>query len=101
MPETAVAEPEQVPAASKATLDMFTKNIELTPNMITTFALSPIAFNSWAALSLSKALDVKTRDRIGFAVPEVSGCNYYLTVHSFRTEYMAKLRTDRERSTAA
>jgi hypothetical protein len=31
-----------------------------------TFALSPIAFNSWATLlgSLSKALDVKTRDSL-------------------------------------
>jgi len=50
------------PADSKPTLDMFTKNIGFTPNMTATFALSPIAFNSWATLlgSLSKALDVKT-----------------------------------------
>jgi hypothetical protein len=40
--------------------------------MMATFAQSPIAFNSWAALlgSLSKALDVKTRDSIGLAVSE-------------------------------
>jgi hypothetical protein len=40
---------------------MFTKNIGFTPNMMATFALSPIAFNSWATLlgSLSKALDVR------------------------------------------
>jgi uncharacterized peroxidase-related enzyme len=96
MPRTALPKPEQVPADSKPTLDMFTKNIGFTPNMMATFALSPIAFNSWATLlgSLSKALDVKTRDSIGLAVSEVNGCNYCLTVHSFTAEHMAKLPAD-------
>jgi hypothetical protein len=64
MPRTAALKPEQVPADSKPTLDAFTKTIGFTPNMMATFAQSPIAFNAWAALllSLSKALDVKTRD---------------------------------------
>jgi uncharacterized peroxidase-related enzyme len=85
--------PEQVPAESKPTLDAFTKNIGFTPNMMATFAQSPIAFNAWASLlgSLSKALDVKTRDSIGLAVSEVNGCNYCLTVHSFTAQHMAKL----------
>jgi uncharacterized peroxidase-related enzyme len=84
---------ETVPAESKATLNAFTKNIGFTPNMMTAFAHSPIAFNAWANLlgSLSKALDVKTRDSIGLAVSEVNGCNYCLTVHSFTAEHMAKL----------
>ncbi|MCC8939838.1 uncharacterized peroxidase-related enzyme [Bradyrhizobium brasilense] len=85
--------PEQVPADSKPTLDAFTKNIGFTPNMLASFAQSPIAFNAWANLlsSLSKALDVKTRDSIGLAVSEVNGCNYCLTVHSYTAEHMAKL----------
>lgn len=93
MPRCAVLKPEQVPADSKPTLDAITKNIGFTPNMMAAFAASPIAFNSWAALlgSLSKALDVKTRDSIGLAVSEVNGCNYCLTVHSFTAEHMAKL----------
>jgi uncharacterized peroxidase-related enzyme len=84
MPRIAVPTPEQVPAGSKPTLDAFTKNIGFTPNMLATFALSPIAFNSWAALrsSLSKALDLKTRESISLAVSEVNGCNYCLAVHS-------------------
>jgi uncharacterized peroxidase-related enzyme len=88
--------PEQVPADSKPTLDTFTKNIGFTPNMMATFAQSPIAFNSWAALrgSLSKALDAKTRDSIGLAVSEVNGCNYCLTVHSFTAQHMARLPAD-------
>lgn len=96
MTRTAALKPEQVPADSKPTLDMFTKNIGFTPNMLAIFAASPIAFNSWAALlgSLSKALDVKTRDSIGLAVSEVNGCDYCLTVHSFTAEHMAKLPAD-------
>jgi hypothetical protein len=61
MPRAAALRPEQVPAESKPTLDAFTKNIGFTPNMMATFAASPIAFNAWATMfgSLSKALDVK------------------------------------------
>ena len=78
MTRATALKPEQVPAESKPVLDAFTKNIGFTPNMMATFAQSPIAFNAWAALlgSLSRALDVKTRDSIGLAVSEVNGCNY-------------------------
>src|SRR3954464_9382799 len=83
MPRIAALKPEQVPPESKATLDMFTKHIGFTPNMMATFAASPIAFNAWATLlgSISKALDVKTRDSSGLPVSEVNGCNYCLAVH--------------------
>ncbi|QHW29200.1 peroxidase-related enzyme (plasmid) [Rhizobium leguminosarum bv. viciae 248] len=96
MSRTVVLTPEQVPAESKQTLDTFTRNIGFTPNMMAAFAQSPIAFNAWATLlgSLSKALDVKTRDSIGLAVSEVNGCNYCLTVHSLTAEHMAKLPAD-------
>jgi len=96
MTRTVALSPEQVPADSKPALKAFTKNIGFTPNMMTTFAQSPIAFNAWATLlgSLSKALDVKTRDSIGLAVSEVNGCNYCLSVHSFTAEHMAKLQAD-------
>ena len=96
MTRSAALKPEQVPADSKPTLAAFTKNIGFTPNMMATFAASPIAFNAWATFfgSLSKALDVKTRDSIGLAVSEVNGCNYCLTVHSFTAEHMAKLPAD-------
>ena len=96
MERTAALKRNRCRPISKPTLDMFTKNLGFAPNMMATFALSPIAFNSWATLlgSLSKALDVKTRDSIGLAVSEVNGCNYCLTVHSFTAEHMAKLPAD-------
>src|SRR3954470_22916258 len=95
MARTAALNPEQVPAASKPTLDAFTKSLGFTPNMMATFALSPIAFNAWATLrtSLSKALDLKTRESISLAVSEVNGCNYCLAVHSFGAEH-AKMSAD-------
>lgn len=96
MPRTATPTADQVPADSRATLDNFTKAIGFTPNMMVSFAQSPIAFNAWATLlgSLSKALDVRTRDSIGLAVSEVNGCHYCLTVHSFTAEHMAKLPSE-------
>lgn len=95
MPRTTVPTPEQVPADSKPTLDTFTKNIGFTPNMLATFALSPIAFNAWNTLrgSLGRALDLKTRESIGLAVSEVNGCNYCLGVHSFGAAH-AKMSAD-------
>jgi alkylhydroperoxidase family enzyme len=70
-----------VPSNRKPTLDAFTKNIGFTPNRMATFAQNPIPFNAWAALlgSLSKPLDLKTRDSIGLAMSKVNGCNYCLT----------------------
>ena len=96
MPRIKALTPVQVPADSKPTLDGFSKNIGFTPNMMATFATSPIAFNAWAALfsGMNKALDVKTRDSIGLAVSEVNGCNYCLTVHSYTAKHMAKLEAD-------
>jgi uncharacterized peroxidase-related enzyme len=88
MPRSVAPKPEQVPADSKPTLDVFTKNLGFTPNMLATFAQSPIAFNAWATLrgSLSKALDLRTRESISLAVSEVNGCNYCLAVHTFGAE---------------
>lgn len=96
MPRIEVPKPGNVPADSQPTLDVFTKNIGFTPNMMATFATSPIAFNAWAGLFgiMSKALDVKTRDSIGLVVSEVNGCNYCLTVHSYTAKHMAKLNED-------
>ncbi|MBF8740814.1 carboxymuconolactone decarboxylase family protein [Pseudomonas guariconensis] len=96
MTRTTVLKPEQVPAESQASLDSFSKGLGFTPNMMASFAQSPIAFNAWATLlgALSKALDVKTRDSIGLTVSEVNGCNYCLGVHSFTAEHLAKMSAD-------
>ncbi|WPU96985.1 peroxidase-related enzyme [Mucilaginibacter sabulilitoris] len=85
MPRIQALEPEEVPVDSKPTLDAFAKNLGFTPNMLATFARSPIAFNAWATMrnSLNRTLDLKTRELISLAVSEVNGCNYCLAVHSY------------------
>ncbi|MGY2273865.1 carboxymuconolactone decarboxylase family protein [Pseudomonas reactans] len=95
MPRSAALTPDQVPVDSKSTLDAFTTNLGFTPNMLATFAQSPIAFNAWATWrsSLNRALDLKTREIISLAVSEVNGCDYCLAVHSY-TANMAKLPAD-------
>jgi uncharacterized peroxidase-related enzyme len=84
MPRLDALKPEQVPADSKLSLDAFSKSLGSIPNMLATFALSPIAFNAWATLrsSLNKALDMKTREAISLIVSEVNGCNYCPAVHT-------------------
>ncbi|HEY4372436.1 MAG TPA: carboxymuconolactone decarboxylase family protein [Burkholderiales bacterium] len=95
MPRISALKPEQVPADSKPALDAFSKSLGFTPNMLATFAQSPVAFNAWAALrgSLNKALDMKTREAISLIVSEVNGCNYCLAVHSHAAN-MAKMPAD-------
>src|SRR3546814_18089094 len=67
MPSAAALRPEQVPADSKPTLDAFPKTIGFTPNMMASFAASPIKCNTWANLlgPLRKAHDVNSRDTHG------------------------------------
>ncbi|WP_417663401.1 carboxymuconolactone decarboxylase family protein [Pseudomonas sp.] len=95
MPRTIALKPEQVPADSKPALDVFSKNLGFTPNMLATFAQSPIAFNAWATFrsSLNKVLDMKTREAISLIVSEVNGCSYCLAVHTYAAS-MAKLPAD-------
>lgn len=95
MPRSAALKQEQVSGDSKPTLDAFTKNLGFTPNMLATFAQSPIAFNAWANLrsALNRALDLKTREIISLAVSEVNDYDYCLAVHSYAAN-MAKLPAD-------
>ncbi len=79
------AEPEQVPAESKATLDAFTKEHRLHAEHDGELRAEPdrVQRMGHAAGRPGKGADVKTRDGIGLAVSEVNGCNYCLAVHSF------------------
>jgi uncharacterized peroxidase-related enzyme len=63
------------------------------PNLHRLMSISPAALNGWASLmgSLSKTLDVKTRDGIALAVSEVDGCNYCLAAHSYISTNLAKI----------
>ncbi len=72
MARTTTLTPEQVPADSKPTLDAFIKNIGFTPNMMSSFAQSPIAFNAWAtpARFAEQSTRREDADSIGLVVSE-------------------------------
>lgn len=95
MQRTASPTLEQVPDESKATLDAFTSHLGFTPNMLTLFAQSPIAFDAWFGLrrALNRTLDIKTREAISLIVSEVNGCNYCLAVHTYAAN-LAKMPTE-------
>jgi AhpD family alkylhydroperoxidase len=84
---------DDAPAESQPVLDSVNKMLGFVPNLHRLMSISPAALNGWASLmsSLSKTLDVKTRDGIALAVSEVDGCNYCLAAHSYISTNLAKI----------
>jgi uncharacterized peroxidase-related enzyme len=84
---------DDTPAESQAILDSVNKTLGFVPNLQRLMSISPNALSGWAALmgSLSKTLDVKTRDGIALAVSEADGCNYCLAAHSYIATNLAKI----------
>jgi uncharacterized peroxidase-related enzyme len=82
-----------VPDASKPILDAVQKQLGVVPNMFRLLASSPAALQGFAANNgaLTKALDVKTRERIALAVAQTNGCDYCLSAHSYLGLNLAKL----------
>jgi uncharacterized peroxidase-related enzyme len=86
---------EAAPAASQPLLDAVQKQLGVVPNLFRLVALSPAALQGYLGLSgaLTKALDVKTRERIALAVAQVNGCDYCLSAHTYLGLNLAKLDT--------
>ncbi|MEQ9607180.1 MAG: carboxymuconolactone decarboxylase family protein [Kiloniellaceae bacterium] len=84
---------EDAPEASRPMLDGINKALGVVPNLFRVAAQSPAALKGLLELSgaLSKALDLKTRERIALAVAEVNGCDYCLSAHSYIGLNMAKI----------
>jgi len=84
---------EAVPSASQPMLDAVEKQLGVVPNMFRLLALSPAALQGFLGLNgaLSKALDVKTRERIALAVAQINGCDYCLSAHSYLGLNLAKI----------
>lgn len=82
----------EAPAESQPILDNVDKMLGFVPNLQRLMSISPNALSGWASLmgSLSKTLDVKTRDGIALAVSEADGCDYYLAAHTYISLNMAK-----------
>jgi uncharacterized peroxidase-related enzyme len=84
---------EEAPAASQPMLDAVHKQLGVVPNMFRLIAQSPVALQGFAANNgaLTKALDVKTRERIALAVAQVNGCDYCLSAHTYLGLNLAKI----------
>src|ERR1700679_1025799 len=93
MPRMSIPGRDDATAESQSILDSVNKTLGFVPNLQRLMSISPNALSGWAALmgSLSKTLDVKTRDGIALAVSEADGCNYCLAAHSYISTNLAKI----------
>src|SRR4051812_34998920 len=87
---------ETAPDASKPLLDGVKKKLGVVPNLFRVAALSPAALEGMLGLNgaLTKALDVRTRERIAIAVAEENGCDYCLSAHTYLALNLAKITPD-------
>ena len=93
MSRLAIPARDDVPAVSKPILDAVHKQLGVVPNMFRLIAQSPAALQGFTANNgtLTKTLDVKTRERIALAVAQVNGCDYCLSAHSYLGLNLAKI----------
>lgn len=93
MSRIAIPSRENSPAASLPLLDAVGKQLGVIPNLFRLVGLSPAALQGYLGFSgaLTKALDLKTRERIALAVAQVNGCDYCLSAHTYLGLNLAKL----------
>ncbi len=93
MSRIAIPTREDAPAAAQPLLDAVGRQLGSVPNLFRLVALSPSALQGYLGLNgaLTKALDVKTRERIALAVAQVNGCDYCLSAHTYLGLNLAKL----------
>ncbi|MBZ9985295.1 MULTISPECIES: carboxymuconolactone decarboxylase family protein [unclassified Mesorhizobium] len=93
MSRIAIPGRDDAPAESQPILDNINKMLGFVPNHYRLMSISPNVLGGWAGLmgSLSKALDLKTREGIALAVSEANGCDYCLAAHSYVSTNLAKI----------
>ncbi len=96
MSRIAIPSIEAAPVPSRAMLDAVGSQLGVVPNLYRLVSISPAALTAMTALSgaLTKALDVKTRERIALAVAQVNGCDYCLSAHTYLGLNLARLDED-------
>jgi len=78
---------DQAPAASRALLRSAAERFGRVPNMALLLSVSPAALQGYLALLTALdggALGAQTSERIALAVAEANGCQYGLSLHTFR-----------------
>jgi len=87
---------EAAAEASKPILNSVQKQFGVVPNMFRILGVSSLALEAYSSHSktLSKAIDIKTRERIALAVAQVNGCDYCLSAHTYLGTNLAGLNHD-------
>ncbi len=93
MSRIAIPTLDEVPEASKPTLDAVHKQLGVVPNLFRLIGISPAALAAFTSYqgALTQALDVRTRERIALAVAQVNGCDYCLSAHTYLALNLAKI----------
>lgn len=93
MSRIAIPTRDAAPAATHPVLDAVNAQLGVVPNLYRLVALSPAALNGLTSLggALSKALDVKTRERLAITTAQVNGCDYCLSAHTYLGLNLARL----------
>jgi uncharacterized peroxidase-related enzyme len=96
MSRIAIPTLETAPTAAQPILDAVNKQLGVVPNLFRLVSNSPAALAGMTGLSgaLTKALDVKTRERIAIATAQVNGCDYCLSAHTYLGLNLAKLSAE-------
>jgi len=96
MPRIAIPAHDEAPARSRPILDNVKNTLGFIPNVQRLMSISPQALEGWAGLmgSLSKTLDLRTREGIALAVSETDSCDYCLAAHSYVATVIAKIPQD-------
>ncbi|MEL1251583.1 carboxymuconolactone decarboxylase family protein [Aurantiacibacter gilvus] len=93
MSRIAIPTLDMSPADSRPVLDAVNQQLGSVPNLFRLLGNSPAALKAYTSANgaLTKALDVKTRERIALAVAQVNGCGYCLAAHTYLATNLAKL----------
>ena len=96
MSRIAIPTLDMSPAESRPVLDAVNQQLGSVPNLFRLLGNSPAALKAYTSANgaLTKALDVKTRERIALAVAQINGCDYCLSAHSYLGLNLAKIDAD-------
>ena len=93
MTRIAIPTRDEAPEESQPLLDAVHAKLGVVPNLFRLIAKSPAALTAYLGFNgaLTKALDVKTRERIALAVAQINGCDYCLSAHTYLGLNLAKI----------
>ena len=82
-----------IPSFETSPLEAIHKQLGVVPNLFRLIGNSSVALSAFSAFqgTLSKSLDVKTRERIALAIAQVNRCDYCLSAHTYLGLNLAKI----------